>query len=50
MSLYQDRFKPDSNDKISHGAMSGSLNLPIIVLQQPLVFKCLQKKMQATWV
>ena len=46
MSLYQDKFKPDSNHKISHGIMSGSPNLPIIVLQQPLVFKCLQKKWQ----
>jgi hypothetical protein len=40
----EDRFTPDSNYKISHCVMSGSSNLPIIVLQQLLVFECLPKK------
>jgi hypothetical protein len=40
----RDRFTPDSNYKISHCVMSGSSNLPIIVLQQLLVFECLPKK------
>jgi hypothetical protein len=40
----EDRFTPDSNYKISHCVMSGSSNLPVIVLQQLLVFECLPKK------
>lgn len=38
------KLKPDSADKISHGIMSSSPNISVIVEQEPLVLKHLSDK------
>lgn len=38
------KFIPNNGNNDGHGFMSGSPNLPVVVQQQPFVFKCLHKK------